>query len=151
VNTFDPNDIAGRGALARLFQGGVREAERRLAWMSDRSGMDDTPVIRVLEGSLPVRWACGAATAVGAAARSSVALRTVRRAADVWTGLGATAERRLGGIMLLAAVATHVTMQLTQAVPPGWVWLILPGLAFAIGALLLLSSSTGTQAGSAPR
>lgn len=102
------------------------QADRRVAAVIESSA-----VFGLLDRSLGHVWR---------AAAGSVVAATATQAARVWTGL-ATGLRRLAlGIMLLTAVAAHIVFTLVTLTPPGWLWLVLPGIAGALGLLLVVAS-----------
>ena len=102
--------------------------------------LDDRRVIRVVESSLMFGLADRALARAWHAAASSVALVVAWRVAAAWREVPASRQRRTAGLALLAAVATHVSLMLTGPVPPGWWWLLLPGL-FATAGLMLMALS----------
>lgn len=71
------------------------------------------------------------------AASSSVAVSMAAGAANAWTGLDTRARGVAIGMMLIVAVATHILLTLVTKVPPGWLWLVLPGIFGAVGLLLV--------------
>lgn len=70
---------------------------------------------------------------------SSIVAGYARRA---WAR-GDTQQRRLLiGLGLIVAAAVHVSLVAWQEPPPSWLWLIVPGLAAASGALFLTFTSS---------
>ena len=102
--------------------------------------LDDRRVTRVVESSLLFGLADRALARAWHAAASSVAVVLVRRVAAAWREVPASRQRFTAGLALLAAAATHVALMLTGPVPPGWLWLLLPGL-FATAGLMLMALS----------
>ena len=39
--------------------------------------------------------------------------------------------------MLIVAMVAHIAFMLVTQMPPGWIWLVLPGIFGAIGLLLV--------------
>ena len=60
-----------------------------------------------------------------------------------WSSAAPARQRMAAGVILLSAVAAHLALMSLNAAPPGWFWLILPGIASAIGATLVASSRPG--------
>ena len=71
------------------------------------------------------------------AAPSSVAVSITTEAASAWSGLDTPVRRAAVGTVLIVAVAAHVAFVLATPMPPGWLWLVLPGIFGAIGLLLV--------------
>lgn len=74
------------------------------------------------------------------AAAGSVVASAATQAAAAWTSVDRGSRRLALGTMLIVAVAAHVLWTLATQVPPGWLWLVVPGIAGAVGALLVLAS-----------
>lgn len=101
------------------------DADRRVAAVIESStvfGLIDRPLAHV--------WRAASSSAVG-----STAVRTARD----WARLDASLQRLAVGTMLLVAVATHVVFTLVTQTPPGWLWLVAPGIVSAIGLLLVVA------------
>lgn len=71
------------------------------------------------------------------AASGSVAVAMATEALSAWTGLDTRVRRVAVGTMLIVAVVAHIVFMLVTQVPPGWIWLLLPGTFAAIGLLLV--------------
>ena len=75
-------------------------------------------------------------------AADSAAVAAATRLAGVWRELSTSTQRVAVGLMLVVAAVVHLAFTIATATPPGWLWLILPGLCLATGAIVLASSST---------
>jgi hypothetical protein len=74
------------------------------------------------------------------AGESSTILGRLRPLALSWSSAAPARRRMAGGVILLSAVAAHLGLMALNAAPPGWFWVILPGIALAIGAILVMSA-----------
>lgn len=74
------------------------------------------------------------------AAGSSQILGRLRPLVLRWGSAAPARQRMAVGVILLSAVAVHLALMSLNATQPGWFWLILPGIASAIGATLVASS-----------
>lgn len=99
------------------------QADRRVAAVIESSA-----IVGLLDRSLDHIWR---------AASSSVVASMAPAAARAWTALDVRVRRVAVGTMLIVAVAAHLVLTLATQVPPGWIWLVLPGIAGAIGLLLV--------------
>lgn len=97
---------------------------------------------RVLEHSRLFRVLNVVVSRMWQARRTSIVAAAADRLAEAWRGAGWRERRRAAGLMLSVGAAVHVGLSALVAPPPGWLWLILPGLALAIGVLLLAASGT---------
>ena len=109
---------------------------------------DDRRVLSVIESGVIVGRIDRALSRIWRGAGDSVAVSAATRWVAAWRGLGRSTQRFAAGLTLVVAVATHLLLAIATETPAGWLWLILPGLALAIGGLLLLASSdVGTSVG----
>jgi hypothetical protein len=74
------------------------------------------------------------------AAESSLVLGRLRPLSERWGSTAIPRRRMASGVVLLSAAAVHLMLMSINDAPPGWFWLILPGMAAAIGATLVASS-----------
>ena len=74
------------------------------------------------------------------AGQSSRILERVRPLARSWDSAAPARRRMVAGVILSSAAASHLSLMALNAAPPGWYWMILPGIALAIGATLVASS-----------
>jgi len=102
---------------------------------------DDRRVAAVIKSSVLFSALHRALATVWLAADHSVAVAAIMRRTGEWTGLDAISRRLISGIMLIVAVVTHVILTLATLTPPGWIWLVLPGIATAVGTLLVVTSA----------
>jgi hypothetical protein len=96
----------------------------------------------LLERSRVFRVLSDGVSRVWQARRSSAAAAAVDGLVESWRRADWRDRRRAVGSVLVAGVAVHVGLSMLLAPPPGWQWLILPGLGLAIGVLLLMASGT---------
>lgn len=100
----------------------------------------DRRVIRVIEASLLFGLADRAVARAWRAAASSAVVALAVKFAAVRREVPAPQQRFTAGWALLVAVATHLALMLTGPVPPGWLWLLVPGILAAAGLLLVAAS-----------
>jgi len=74
------------------------------------------------------------------AGQSSQVLGRLRPLALSWHSAAPPRRRMAGGVILLSAAAAHLGLMALNTAPPGWFWLILPGITLAIGVALVLSA-----------
>ena len=96
-------------------------------------------VIAIVERSALARGGRRVIEFVERASRASRAGTATRQFATVWQGLAPAAHLHAIGTMLIAAVAVHLAVTATRQVPPGWMWLVIPGIAMAQGVVLLIA------------
>lgn len=80
-----------------------------------------------------------------AAAEQSLAVGSMRAAADAWRGLPGSARLRALAVMLLVAAGTHIVMTLLHQTPAGWMWLVVPVIAVAQAIVLLIAGSESSS------
>jgi hypothetical protein len=94
-------------------------------------------VIAIVERSALARGGRRVIEFVERASQASRAGRTTRELAAGWRALGQPAHLHAIGTMLIAAVAVHLAITVVHRVPPGWMWLVIPGIALVQGVVLL--------------
>lgn len=105
----------------------------------------ETAAVQVLAQSAIARAMQSVMRHSEAAARTSrIGLLAARIAAE-WQRIGQPARRRAGGTVVITAALTHVALVALQQPPVSWQWLVLPGIALAQGAVLLLASTARPQ------
>ena len=109
-----------------------RREDRRAA-MAIESGVIFGAIDRTLERT----WRGAGDSAAGAAASGL---------AGIGRELGTSARRFAVGLMLVVAAVVHLAFTIATAMPPGWLWLIVPALCLGAGAIVLASSSTSNGA-----
>lgn len=97
----------------------------------------DLSVAAVIKSSMVFGLFDRALDSVWRAASTSIAVSLAAEAASAWTGLDTRVRRVAVGTMLMVAVVAHIVFTLVTQVPPGWFWLVLPGIFGAIGLLLV--------------
>jgi hypothetical protein len=102
-------------------------------------------VIALIENAAVARWPASVMRRVGAAARTSGAMATAGRLAASWRALGRSQQRRASGIVLITAALAHLAAVALHQVPPGWMWLVLPGIVLAEGIVLMLAGSSSRE------
>ena len=102
---------------------------------------DDPDVVRSLSASYLLRPVDAAIRAVWRGAAVSRTAGVYQRARARWGLLTPAGRHARIGIILVVAAVTHVGWQWWQEPPPGWLWLMVPGLAAAAGAMLWWSSN----------
>ena len=114
------------------------------------AGADQRRVVRALESSRVAGAADRALTRLGEWARGSRIVTRVVRGLDGWRTLAAPARWLAGGTTLLVAAIVHVGLTVWQQAPPGWMWLISPGLAAVLGAVLVAAAGAAADRGRRP-
>lgn len=128
--------------IRQFFRDGFSDAEQRLAGITLGAPADDPRVTQVITASRAVGAVGRVLGIVGAAAESSAFVAAGREAVERWRHLAPPAQRLAGGVTLMTAAAVHVSLTLWRGITPGWLWLILPGMAAAVGGLLLAASGS---------
>jgi hypothetical protein len=62
-----------------------------------------------------------------------------------WTERSWQCRRFAAGVVLVVAAATYTGLYLLQQSPTGWLWLVVPGMAFVIGGLSITASGAGAR------
>jgi len=106
-------------------------------------GEADRRVAGVIRSSVLFSTAHRALAAVWRAAEGSLVVNTLSQWAGEWSGLDASRQRLMIGAMLIMAAVTHVVLTLATLTPPGWIWLVLPGMVAASGTLLVAWPALG--------
>jgi hypothetical protein len=104
---------------------------------------DDAELVAVFETSGVVRGIERVADAVSVAGRGSVVLTMVAAARREWLRQSAVDRTRRAGIALISAATVHLMLVLWQGPLPGWLWLVVPALAVAFGALMVVAPARG--------
>lgn len=105
-----------------------------------RSPSSSDGAAQVIGASTAVRFVESILSVIRRAAFTSAAGAQFRRAARAWTAEPLTQRRLALGLMLIVGVIVHLAMSLWQGPPPGWLWLVPPGLAAAIAVLFVAAS-----------
>jgi hypothetical protein len=129
--------------LWRFLSVGVGDAVTRLARVTACEAPDEADVVRAVETSSVVAAIERVLDAVSAAARTSVVVRLATARSKAWLGQPLVRRARGAGVALLTAVAVHLALAFWQGPMAGWLWLVIPALAAAFGALLALAPSRG--------
>lgn len=126
--------------MTRLVNLMLRDAERRAARLTEPEQRDDRRVSAVLNGSAAVALVTGAVRRLSRTAEMSQANAIAQRAFNRWQSLAWMRQRARLGTVLLVAVGVHLALRIWQEPDPGWLWLIVPATAAAIGVLLIVGS-----------
>lgn len=97
-------------------------------------------VVQVIESSALFGGADRAVARAWHAAGSSRTAASAQRLASAWGALGAPLRRLAAGVVLVSGSAAHLALTVTGPLPPGWMWMVLPGLYVALGLLLVAAS-----------
>lgn len=108
-------------------------------------GCSPPAALAILESSFVVRLGGRVITAISQASGQSALLAPARTARAAWQAQPVAIKQRALGIALIAAAATYGALATWKQDPPGWVWMIVPGLAMAIGLVLIAASPGGRQ------
>jgi hypothetical protein len=125
--------------LTRFVRLGLEDADRRLCRLTASEALDDDAVMGVLASSAVVQWFRRVADTLSRVAGSSAALALGRSAFDHWTEEHSSSRRVAVGTALVTASLVYASFTAWQGTTLGWLWTIVPGLAGAIGALLIIS------------
>jgi hypothetical protein len=126
-----------------FFVNGLRDAERRLPLLKPIRSSDQQEIETIVRASWLFRVVDRAVGTLAHAWDNSVAVGGVRR---TWGGLELAQKRLLVGLVLLVAALVHVGLVWWHEVPPSWLWLILPALTVALGAVFLMFASAERKA-----
>ncbi|MDO8680089.1 MAG: hypothetical protein Q7R30_16315 [Acidobacteriota bacterium] len=107
-------------------------------------GVDDRVSV-VLRDSVAVAWADRLIQRGCRAMERSVTRSYVTALGTWWQALPWAERRRAVGTTLMTAVIVHVGLAAWEGASPGWLWLILPGMAAAVGGLLIAASGPSRE------
>ena len=126
--------------LTRFLFLGARDADARVAaFLAPRaSGAVD----RYVMSSFVIRTFDRGTRLLQDWARASIAVRHAQSIDTRWRQRNWVERCEAIALVLLTAVITHVVLTTLNGPPPGWFWLILPGLAAALAVVLLAGSRT---------
>lgn len=111
-----------------------------------RDRRPDAAAIEALEDSVVFGPADRLVARVSRASGQSTVAAQVTAALAQWEAWPPSNRRTAVGVGLVAAVLVHLGMTWWHATPPGWMWLLLPAQAFALGlALLTVDRIRGRQ------
>jgi hypothetical protein len=132
-------------ALTRVVREGAREADRRVArWLSPAPS---TETDRYLASSWVVRRVDAACRTLWSWWLHSRSASLLSAGATAWSTAERAVRVRAAGLTLVIAVIAHVAMMMAQGPRDGWVWLVLPATAGAIGVMLLVAAGTNHARG----
>lgn len=126
--------------MMRLVSLILRDAEQRAARLTAPDRLDDSRMSAVIQSSTVVAVIDRGVSRFRRAAATSAANAIAQRTLAWWHGLPWTGQRFLSGVTLLVAIGVHLLLRIWQEPDPGWLWLIVPGTAAAVGALLVVAS-----------
>lgn len=126
--------------MTRLLNLILRDAEQRGSRLTAPERLHDPQMSAVLNGSAVFAMVDRGVRRLRRAAQTSEANAIAQRTFGRWHGLAWTQQRLMLGMTLLIAVGVHLGLRIWQEPDPGWLWLILPAIAAAIGALLVAGS-----------
>lgn len=102
-------------------------------------------VTPILESSIVVGAADRALSAADRGVAHSTAARWLRHARERWRQLPSGLQQRAVGVALLTAAVVHVALALWRHTPPGWLWVVIPGVSAAVGVVLLMASTASPK------
>lgn len=132
-------------ALTRFVRQGAREADRRVAgWLSPKplAATD-----RYLASSAIVQRVDGAFRKLAWWWVNSRSAALMAMAGNAWSHTDRSERVRGAGLSLLIATVVHVALMMVQGPRAGWVWLVVPATAGAIGVVLLVAAGTSNGRG----
>ncbi len=124
--------------LGRFFTLGMEDADRRLAAALEPRPLDAAD--RYLESSAFVGAIDRATRRLGEwwlASQAGRALTTITRN---FSSEPRQSQYQAIGVCLLAAVAAHVVLTLSNGPRPGWFWAVIPAMVATFAALLVAGS-----------
>ena len=125
-------------AVTRFFRLGATDADGRVAaFLRPR---DHRGAERYLIASVSLGTIDRATRRLEAWWLESETARAATAMAGAWSREARSSRSHTIGIVLLVAVAAHVSLLLWQGRPPAFYWLLIPAMAAAAGVLLLLSA-----------
>lgn len=133
--------------MTRLLRILVRDAEQRAARITAREPLDEPHVSAVLQTSVVFGTADEVVHRLWRATERSAAWTSARAAMARWNRLPWMRQRFTLGATLLVAVGVHLSLTAWQGQGPGWLWLILPGIAATVGVLLIIASRVREEPG----
>jgi hypothetical protein len=132
-------------AVTRFIREGAREADRRVAgWLSP------TPLTatdRYLSSSAIVQRVDKAFRKLSWWWVNSRSAALTAMAGNAWSNAARSERGRGVGLALLVAAIAHVAMMMAQGPRAGWVWLVVPATAGAIGVMLLATAGAANARG----
>lgn len=102
---------------------------------------DHRRAIALIGESVIVRWPARMMDRLAAASRNSFVEQQTRSIVTIWRNVDPGVRLRNAGVVLVTAAIVHVLVMALQRVPPGWTWLVIPGIAVAQGIVLIVAGS----------
>ena len=128
-------------ASSRFVREGLLDAERRVATLTSPQPVDEPRVVAQFESSAVFGFAGRAVDTFARAYESSSLVAWMDGAIrEWWTARPWQWRRFAGGVVLVVAAVTYLSLYLLQRQPVGWLWLLLPGLALLVGGLSIAAS-----------
>lgn len=136
--------------LWRFLSVGISDAVRSLSRLTDRVGPDEAAVARVIESSATVAAVTRLRAHARTAARTSLIATAWRTAWREWREQSLSDRTRSTGLALLTAAGVHLGLSLWRRPVAGWLWLVVPVLAAAFGALMAVAPARAQSATKRP-
>ena len=127
--------------LALFVRAGLADADRRIGRLTAPATLDEPWVLTTIASGTIARTLVHTLQRCGAAIQTSACVRMGRSLTAPWLEAGWAIQRRASGALLLVAAVVHVLLILRVGVPPGWLWIMPPAVAAALGGLLWLAGS----------
>ena len=124
---------------AGFFRAGFGELEARLGRVLPPPICDDPGVIRTLESGVIGGGLTRLVQRSRAAFASSMTAAVVRRVTSSWHDAHWSARRCGAGVLLVVTSIVHLALAMSRS-PAGWLWMAIPVLAAAVGALAIAAS-----------
>jgi uncharacterized protein (DUF2345 family) len=96
---------------------------------------DDPRVVEALRSSVLLGAASSVMHAMWRGVSASRTAAQMTAAKDEWDRHSRQDRQFAVGVMLVTAAVTGVGLIAAHEMPPGWLWLVLPGIAATLGAL----------------
>jgi hypothetical protein len=113
--------------------------------LRQNSDSGDDQVVALLASSAFVRRADRAVQWATKVIQISAIAATSRHAAAEWWSIAPSRRRFSIGLTLAVAAFVNVVLTVATGSIPGWVWAVIPGLAAAVGAAMMLSGAAARK------
>ena len=136
--------------LWRFVRVGTGDAVRSLARLTDRVGPDEAGVAGVIESSATITAVARVLSHLQVAAHTSVIAMAWSAQWTAWREQSPADRTRSTGVAFLAAAGVHLGLSLWRRPVAGWLWLVVPALAAAFGALMVVAPARAQSATKRP-
>jgi hypothetical protein len=132
--------IAGMSGIARFLSAGLADIDRRIGRVTAPDVTHESWLLQVLASGALAGLVVRVADVGRRAAASSKMFAWARDVAQPWQHTPSGVRRQALGRVIFVATAVHVALVLWAGAPPGWWWLILPGVAATVAIVLQIGA-----------